>query len=118
MTAPTPNLPLLWATLETIQSHPENWNQRVEGTREAAWLPEDNTCGSAACFFGHVLLGSGYTLSQDGAYYGPTGEWCDVVSEVQQLLGLDADTALDLYRPINTLDDIQRIVKEITERAS
>lgn len=116
--APTPNLPLLWATLEEIQSHPENWNQGLWRTNaDDGVLPEGNTCGTAYCFAGTAAVLAGHVVNANGfVRYGLGRTHVSLVAEAE--LGLDALTADELFDGTNDLDDIQRVVKEITERAS
>jgi hypothetical protein len=118
----TPNLPLLWQTLETIQSHPENWEQAewVTDTR----TPTDNVCGTAFCFAGTALWLSGYEIAMDPRrsvlwFKSPSdGKFIgSAYFEAENVLRLGRSAAIGLFAASNTLDDLQRVVKDIDESA-
>lgn len=106
-TAPIPNLDLLDAVVAHIEAHPEQHNQ-------GEWI-----CGTAACVAGRTVLMSGWkpvyfnlpaldtvSVEKDGQERGVRGL-------AQELLGLDRDTANELFWATNTVDDIRRIRDEL-----
>lgn len=112
-----PNIERLEAVMQFILDHPELHDQAKY------------TCGTAACFAGHATWMFG---TQDGW----RKQYTDSVSLVggelwvrpdddsnsrklththqvaQQLLGLSSTEACNLFYARNTVDDLQRIVKE------
>jgi hypothetical protein len=114
MTATTVNLDLLDAVVEHIDTHPEEHDQ-------SDWI-----CGTTACVAGRVALFSGWRP----VFNPPCGlAFCDchthtglvekdgqrrrVSGVAQDLLGIDDDTADDLFFGGNDVDDIHRIQAEL-----
>lgn len=119
MTAVTVNVPLLRKTLEHIEAHPEEWDQ-------SSW-----SCGTSGCFAYHAAMISGgepvdmylgYVVSEeddpsDQVYLAAIGRpaMVHVATRAVRVLGLDehpGDTRL--FNGDNTLDDLRRIVAELS----
>jgi hypothetical protein len=102
------NTKLLHRTLEYIKANPESWDQ----------------CRWTMCFAGITLRLAGEAelstdecsccgdlLTPDGVVLGP-----DVIeASAQRLLGLGTVPTVALFQSWNTLDDLERIVRELTE---
>lgn len=116
----TVNVPLLRKTLEHVESHPEEWTQDI-------WL-----CRTSACFAGHAVL-------IDGGKWGETensvfvraepeddpadvrtpiageGPMVTVPERARRILGIGYTDSRRLFDSDNTLDDLRRIVAELSE---
>jgi hypothetical protein len=111
------NVPLLLRTLEHIEAHPEEWNQ------------EKWHCGSAYCFAGHAATLSGAVFvttpgdpDPDDTIHvlGPGDDKPHAVYYYAAgALGLDpyGRAADRLFDGSNTLDDLRRVVADLTARA-
>jgi hypothetical protein len=111
-----PNVELLRATLEYVESHPDEWHQRH-------WR-----CDTAMCFAGHAAVLAGgvwvdsypyedeYMVAEDADddsfLQGPDGN-IHVEYRAQRVLGLDAEQADRLFSSFNDLDQIRAIVAEL-----
>lgn len=115
-----PNVERLEAVMQFILDHPELHNQAKY------------TCGTSACFAGHATwmfadeegwrkLWMDYSSSVGGevwtkkrnAELGDEGlALRNTHILAQELLGLEDNEACDLFYACNTVDDLQRIVKE------
>lgn len=120
----TINVPLLRKTLEHIEAHPEEWNQ-------SAWA-----CGTAGCFAWHAAMldGAGNPPDPFNQEYVPAEPGDDpdqlveiastqtvhVADRATRVLGLDSrvvESSGGLFRYDNTLDDLRRIVADLTAEA-
>lgn len=101
-----PNVALLRKTLEHIEAHPDEWDQK--------WWAARTKCGTTFCFAGWtVALGSSTEVAWQYGYAvcTATGE---LISDVaRDLLGLDDNQADRLFGGSNTLADIRRTVEDI-----
>jgi hypothetical protein len=114
-----PNAAELVAIYQHIKTHPEEWRQGWWGRRDA--------CGTAFCFAGHAAVRAGaepqWHASVDGVeafdfVMTPDGN-AELVDEfAARVLGLDLDEAgeedFPLFSAVNDLDDLRRIIVEIT----
>ena len=111
-----PNKPLLQATLAHIETLPkmvepylwsdgDHWAQDM--WREEILDNRGEVCGTAQCFAGWAC-----TLAGSDAH-GPT----QISVAAQELLGLYDEQAADLFAFDNTIDDLRRIVAELTDPA-
>lgn len=110
----TPNVALLRKTMEHIESHPQEWEQRH-------WI-----CGSTACFAGHAVLIDGgesafhhaYVIARtdDPAWHVHGGQ-ISILRRAQHILGLTLAQAIDLFEGSNTMDDLRIKVDELIRRA-
>lgn len=116
MTAPTPNVDLLRRTLAYIEEHPKEWKQDT-------WR-----CGTTACFAGHAAMLDGGMWASSGSsalvarpddlpsriYTFGGMDLVPVEDRAQRVLGLTDEQAFDLFRGSNSLNDLRRIVAELT----
>ncbi len=132
----TPNVALLRQTLEHIETHQADWNQRQWIT--PADEREDPSCGTAYCFAGWAVALSGYKIERTGVvridqlppdmvhrlnaedrvfssgYAGGSVAECGSVGAV--LLGIrhfDGRGGCHLFCGHNDLDDLRRFVVEL-----
>lgn len=113
---PEVNVELLEKVMHHILDHPEEHDQTM-------WFRK-NTCGTAACFAGHVALLSGYqpgswqlgwdgtTISSCAVGEGGTDEVPDLA---QDLLCLTKDQANMLFYGENTVPELQVMVKDLVD---
>src|SRR5262245_40429507 len=127
MSEPTPNAALLNETLAYIEAHPDEWDQ-------AHWH-----CGTTCCFAGRAALLDGAEWSRGGWNINPSKSVCVVAREddpgydvftmadrryvhvetrARRILGLTWEQSQELFRSGNGLDDIRRLVAELTGDAS
>lgn len=121
----TVNVPLLRKTLEHIEAHPEEWNQ-------SAWA-----CGTAGCFAWHAAMldGAGDPPDPLNPEYVPaepgdeperlveirSTQTIHVADRATRVLGLPSASVEGqggLFRYDNTLDDLRRIVGELSEETA
>lgn len=134
----SPNVDLLNRTLAHIEEHPEQWNQEYWAVRGV------DGCGTAYCFAGHAAVLSGVPLwwhddwedgyssedddcddwrpvrqVADNISVAPQSEFynCSIKYAATHLLGLSSAAAARLFHGDNTLDDLRRIVAELTADA-
>lgn len=113
------NEELLTQTLEQIDNHPEDWNQKVWGT--TVDLPEGNTCGTAYCFAGWAVKLAGYepVFNCGTSRFAYDAHVADEVREIaaiaRDLLGLTWEQANQLFASHNTREDLHLITKKIIE---
>lgn len=106
------NVPLLRKTLEHIEAHPGEWDQ------------ENYRCGSAACFAGHAALLAGGEWDRPNEplddYLAPSSDRPFETADERavSVLGLEQWQADRLFDGGNSLDDLRRIVAELSEDAS
>lgn len=118
MTAPAEraiNVPLLRKTLEHIEAHPREWNQKTwrceTGFCFAGWAVE--LTGGRWVTYGNGLYP--YVLAEDD----DPPEHVDYDGEVEcayraeRILGLTGQEAQYLFHSENTLDDLRRIVADL-----
>jgi hypothetical protein len=111
----TPNAAELVAIYQHIKANPETWDQETFARKDA--------CGTAYCVAGWAVVRAGYVpdwqSDEDGEF------WADYVlkdeDEVRsirrraaKILGLDHQRPIPLFRGDNTLDDIRRIILNLT----
>lgn len=116
-----PNVPLLTATMQHIETHPEEWNQH-------RWR-----CGTAACYAGRAVLLDGGTWDTDADSADPylvardtdpvVETWpslngsghrvIHVNDRARHILGLTNEQANNLFYSANTLDDLRAQVAAI-----
>jgi hypothetical protein len=96
------------ATLEYIETHPEEWDQSV-------WM-----CDTAACFAGHAVLLGGIPrgaidIDIDGSWLRASDDMIPISDVAAGMLfgeGVegDDDGPADLFSPTNTLADLRRCI--------
>lgn len=114
-----PNTAELVAVYQHIKAHPEQWNQQLWGCR--------NECGTAFCFAGHAVVRAGAELAWEVDFVTDDGtfERADFLREpirgiytiagyASHVLGLNGPQSNDLFAGDNTLEDLRRIITEIT----
>ena len=87
-------------------------------------------CGTARCFAGHAAELSGAELIMDERHNWddlslPTGTFCrtpygkqrSISGYAERALGVTSDQAYDLFSEDNTIEDLQRFVKELVRTA-
>lgn len=107
------NIAKLEAVLGQIKAHPEQHNQKF-------WAKKTE-CGTSYCFAGWaVVLEGGYEI--DLASRGPDGVKFAVTSSgrtrhicgiAKDILGLNMTDAMTLFHQANTVDDLERMVKNL-----
>lgn len=111
------NVELLNETLAYIETHPEDWRQG------------EYRCGSGMCFAGWAATLSGREWlvpdpdSMASNLLSPEGDeepsmlrgGVHVHEVAERLLGLTDDQGFHLFAGLNTLEDIRRIVAELTK---
>ncbi len=109
------NVPLLRKTMEHIEAHPEEWDQRH-------WAIQKEECGTAFCFAGTAIQLSGEKRWQwdwhpicNEATLHDTVQDCQVsiAETARKLLGLRAHQASDLFEANNTLPELRRQVTRL-----
>lgn len=130
LTAPTPNAPLAYATLDYLHAHPGSLNMK-DYRRVTGGV-------TFACFGGRTLMLSGIEITKDQLVRMDevSPELADAVLEVmeaqyhsvpdaypvvcidagdvaQTLLGLSFDQTCDLFCPNNDLTELRRLIAEI-----
>jgi hypothetical protein len=95
--------PLLRETLEYIESHPEDWDQRD-------WI-----CDTGMCFFGHALMLSGKAKLTNGWFkWNNNRHVQDVTESVSALLGITLDDGFILSNQyIDTVEQLRKIVERL-----
>lgn len=118
------NAELGWAVLDHIDANPKLWRQSL--------FLGNTDCGTVACYAGWAVILSGYQpvfpdparrIFLDGIESGqvaPPGDsgdnpnnFFDVGGLAEELLGITAVEADDLFRGDNTREDLGRFVAEI-----
>lgn len=99
-----------------IVAHPDEWDQHRYGRR--------TKCGTAYCFAGHAAVRAGAEPVWDRTRPGgpqefayvitPAGEGVSAELFAAEVLGLPRQDGWRLFDPVNTLDDLRRIVIELT----
>lgn len=103
----TVNTAVLRKALEFITAHPGEWDQDFWAQR--------TDCGTTYCLAGTVAVQQGYELSFDdvgGASQVTTGEGIADVAERE--LGLTEAQADELFIESDTLRDLYRVARDIT----
>lgn len=110
------NVELLEQTMQQIKDHPEQHNQ--------AWWFSEAVCGTSMCFAGWACALSGWRACNWSEGFASDVEKGGVVADVSikaaELLGLDFDVANDdrgLFSASNTVDDLERMVKDMANNA-
>lgn len=126
---------LIDKVLGYIREHPQEWDQRFWG--------EKNVCGTRACFAGHAMLLSGYSLESrqrgcenpedvdhscdvhgctkfDDVFVRPDGFIIDRGHdrEAAKLLGLESFDASRIFlgTRITDIEELQKLIDEIRAR--
>jgi hypothetical protein len=99
------NVELLEQTMRHIIDHPETHDQSI-------WI---SACGTTACFAGWACLLSGNHRDKYWPTYfdDVTTGFLHTQDLAPKLLDIDEDTAGELFDGSNTVDDLQRIVKQL-----
>jgi hypothetical protein len=109
------NIEKLEAVLDHIKMHPESHNQEV-------WA-EKTECGTAYCMAGWAVALAGYEFCwrSDGTTSSvitertATSTHCELIEEIATaVLGLDFRDADDLFHSLNTVDDLELMVKNLS----
>lgn len=107
------NVPLLRKTLEHIEAHPEEHNQRVWAVR--------TSCGTAACLAGWVVQLAGRDLDWVDGVCGPFATHVQVDEETVSIramammeLGLDGTRANILFDSDNSRAQLWGLANEYT----
>lgn len=112
-----PNTKLLKRTLNYIEAHPDEWDQK----HWASWTQ----CGTAYCFAGWTVAlahpGASPDFSEGASPDGETtgyvvvdGESVDIEEFATELLDLSGEQADALFCATNSLDELRRQVAELT----
>lgn len=133
------NLPLLNEILKHIQTHPTQWMQDawykivdldtgdVRYETEEQIVEEQNSCGAAFCFAGHVALREGFPsppkdnnsewdrwVATENGYFSTTrqerGRHEDVSEFAERRLGVSASVADVLFNGDNDLETLEDVV--------
>lgn len=109
------NYPLLRKTLEHIEAHPEEHDQRYWGLK--------GPCGTTMCFAGHAVVLAGLkpiwsntdwsTLKDENlmaAVVEQDGSRWSVREGAARALGLDPDEDEELFFSCGTLDEVREVV--------
>lgn len=86
------NIPLIRKTMEYIEAHPDEWNQKY-------WFAT-SLCGTTMCFAGTVayLAGATFPENNDGYYCtAPDGRVRSIENFAIEQLGLSAAAASDIF---------------------
>lgn len=115
----TPNAAELIAIYQHIKANPETWNQYMWGRR--------TPCGTAYCLAGWAVARSVGVerfaweapdengVSEVWFVTDESGNWADSIRVVaQSALGLTGRQTEELFHGANDLDDLRRIITEIT----
>lgn len=109
------NIEKLEAVLNQIKAHPESHNQEV-------WA-EKTECGTAYCMAGWAVALAGYEFDwhSDGTTSSvitertATSTHYELIEEVATVvLGLDFCDAVELFHSLNTVDDLELMVKNLS----
>lgn len=106
-----PNISEIEAIIGHIEAHPEEWNQHV-------WARHVH-CGTAYCLAGHAVVRAGAeirwderrTLAELCVLHGRT---YTIGSAAREILGLTSRQADHLFNGVNSIQDLKRITKNIT----
>lgn len=108
------NYPLLRKTMEHIEAHPEEHDQRYWGLQ--------TPCGTTMCFAGHAVVLAGLTpvWNKDDRYFLAEGEMIAAIDEegtrwsvqvgAARALGLGPDEADELFQECGDLNAVRRVV--------
>lgn len=110
-----PNIELLEADIAYLEAHPEEHNQ-------ATWIDE---CGTAYCLAGYRALkeaaAHGWRRYESApAFHVSRGDGAcirNARSIAMEAYGLDEVQAEDLFSPLNSIDDLKSMVKDIANQA-
>lgn len=112
---PALNVPLLLKTMEHIEAHPEEHNQRHWVIRTGAYV--GGTCKTACCFAGHaVLLGdpqAEFVFSQFSIATQRLRDGREVGEAARTLLGLTYGQASRLFHHSNTREELRLLVDRL-----
>jgi hypothetical protein len=97
----SPNLELIDAVMDHIDTHPEEWDQ-------CEWI-----CGTVACFAGRAVLIDGWQDDRSTGYVKKNGDRRFVEGLAEDILGLSFSQSGRLFYPGNTLDDLHSMVKQL-----
>lgn len=107
-----------------IKADPDTWWQQAwaknfDKSRSVGHFVPEGRCGTAYCFAGHVVVRAGYAIAWN-AYgssdlaVGEDGTTYAINALAEDILGLEPDWADELFCASNDLEDIRRIITELT----
>lgn len=118
-----PDTAELVAIYRYIKAHPKEWEQRLFAARS------EHGCRTAYCLAGHAVVRAGYKLVWEPRFT-PMDGWYDsswfvadtdtygqnlqIAHVARKVLGLNPTDADKLFCATNTLDDLRRIITEVT----
>lgn len=110
MSTATPNAVLAYRVLDHIDAHPEEH-------RQTAWVDQDS-CGTTACFAGWACLLAGDQAPPpadcpSAMVFSPDGHLHGVFDRAQEHLGIDEETAEDLFSGDHLAEDLAELVPQI-----
>lgn len=113
---PTLNIPLMRKTMETIESHPEDWEQTTWGARfdpDYDERPRHSMapCATACCFAGTacLLAGAEFVNVYNSEVSFPDGNFGHAGNVAQRLLGLSDFEASALFDSHNSLAELREM---------
>jgi hypothetical protein len=100
-----PNVELLQKTMQFIKDNPDKHDQ-------STWI---NECGTTACFAGWACMLSGDQLDRNATRSWVVGQQPRVIRNVaRQHLELDGSDADCLFSASNTVEELEFMVKELS----
>ena len=94
------NIELLEKTMTFIKDNPTKHDQRV-------WVNDAGSCGTTACFAGWAAMLAGWTAHEVDSCQ-------DIAGEIgANLLGLTFQECRALFYGMNTVDELELMVKEL-----
>lgn len=110
-----PNAVLAYEVLDLIKANPEHLDMNdwaKSSHRTVITLATVTECGTTACFAGWTVLAAGDTIDACRSWVvSPEGHWSVISDRARDLLGLDDETACDLFMETNV--DLVPRVREI-----
>lgn len=111
------NLPEIKSILEYIEVNPEQWEQGSWAKRES----RTSSCGTTFCVAGHAANRAGAEIiyADDGwanSCVTADGTTRTIEFYAQELLGLDAEQAEQLFSGANSLERMWRLVAQWEEK--
>ena len=121
---PEINTAELFAIYKEIATNPDSWYQGDWAVQRrltpGMYVAKDDVCDTAYCFAGHAVVRNGDTIiwgDDTVATYmcrQPDGRARYISNRARDVLGLTAEQAQSLFRPMNTLEDIRGYIKQFT----